>query len=209
MRVWAVVGLVLLAGCAWAFAAEPSVVVVRAPATRFTLGPDAVLEALRFAGAEIGGSQVRLPGELTATVEHPELRVSGAERRGAAVVVRLRCAGAGECLPFFAEIAAGDVELATQMAEAMQTVGHGTGAPAEMRAKEGRMAGTETTVERGVVVGARIRLELRDRQMRIVLPAVAVDAGAPGTEVRVASLDRKHTYRGVVVDAGTVRGGVE
>ena len=57
--------------------------------------------------------------------------------------------------------------------------------------------------------GALVLMQLMPQtyaQMRIQLPAVAVDTGAPGTEVRVTSADHRHTYRGVVVDADTVKG---
>ena len=61
----------------------------------------------------------------------------------------------------------------------------------------------------GITVGAHITLELTDPQMHIHLPAIAIDTGAPGTDIRVASLDRKHTWRGTVLDANTVQGGVQ
>jgi len=58
----------------------------------------------------------------------------------------------------------------------------------------------------GISVGSHVTLELSDRQMHIQLQGIAIDTGEPGHEIRVASLDRRHTYHGIVVDPTTVKG---
>ncbi len=195
MRAAVVIGLVLLAGGAWAaaFGAE-----TRLPNGRYALGTEAVARAMAADGVETRAEQVELPGSLSSAVAAPALRVTGAEVHGDGVlVVRMRCATAAECMPFFAEVRMGDRAEAERARDGLRSA-----AAAESVA--GHVVGAG-----GVTVGARVRLEMADAQMRIALPGIAMDAGAPGGEVRVVSLDRRHTYRGVVVDAGTVKGGVE
>lgn len=199
-------GVLLLAGLAWAVALAEEMPVAL-PNGRYPLSAAAVARALEGTGLAVQATQVTLPGVLTAAVARPTLRVSGATARGAGeLTVRLRCAAAAECLPFFAEVKMADRMEAAAAAQRLQ-------GGSESGAEAGAMqhAAAEAHVERAgaVAVGARVRLELADAQMRIVLPGIAVDAGTPGAEVRVVSLDRKKTYRGLVVDATTVKGGVE
>ena len=49
-------------------------------------------------------------------------------------------------------------------------------------------------------------LLLEDSHMRITLPVIAIDSGRVGGEVRVSSLDRKTTFRAIVLESGAVRG---
>ena len=159
------------------------------PPIRYPVSPVAVAAALTAAGLPTSAAQLRMSIPLYATTPSPELHIRSAEPRpDASLRLRVVCSNPVECMPFFASIegAANAASLAVFAAQ-----------PAPPRPAA------------GVAVGAHVTLELADRQMRIHLPAVAIDTGAPGAEVRVASLDRKHTWRGVVVDAGTVKGGVE
>lgn len=211
MRAAVVIGLVVLAGCAWGAALGEEVSAgTRLANGRYALGAGAVVEALTTVGMTVRVEQVQLPGTLSATVQSPALRVTGAEARGdGRFVVRLRCGVVSECLPFFAEVRMSDpTEAETAVGRLRAAAGAVAGARVSATGNAGEVAEVSSG-PRGVSVGTRVRLELADAQMRIALPGIAVDTGAPGSEVRVTSLDRRHTYRGVVVDAGTVKGGVE
>ena len=214
MRTMTVIWVLLLAGLAWAVALAEDLPVAAAalPNGRYALAVPAVARVLEGAGVAVRAEQVTLPGALTAAVAAPTLRVSGAEARGEGeLTVRLRCEAAAECLPFFAEVKMATRPEAVAAAERLRagmqpgvraaTVGAST-------VHSAAIAGRAEAVQR-LMVGAPVRLELTDARMRIVLRGVAMDAGVPGAEVRVASLDRRQTYRGVVVDARTVKGGVE
>ena len=171
--------------------ASPSAV-ARLP-LRYPVPPSAVAAALTSGGLPISAAQLHMPVPLYATTPSPELHIRSAEPRPDGTLrLRVVCGSPVECMPFFASVegaadAASLARLAVQLAQP---------APAAHAAG-------------GVAPGAHVTLELADQQMRIHLPVIAIDTGAPGAEVRVASLDRKHTWRGVVVDAGTVKSGVE
>lgn len=167
-----------------------------APPVRSVVSASAVAEALAAAGMPVTAGRVHLPGVVTARTKAPTLKLTGAQQRaGGALAVRVACQTAGECMPFFATVdPEGDHDVLAAFAARRF-------APAPTAALRPGAA--------GITVGALVTLQLADTQMRIDLPAVAIDTGAPGAEVRVSSLDRKHTWRAVVVDAKTVRGGLQ
>ena len=161
---------------------------------RVPLTGASVAAALAGTGMQVDASEVELPDSLTAAAGEPQLHVTGAEllpdRR---LRVRLVCGQPGTCQPFFATVrsasAAGDAAWLTGLPGATSP-----GAPRPPNPGGRLLAGGHAT------------LLLEDGHMRITVPVLAIDTGAPGAEVRVSSLDRKQTYRAVVADAGTVRG---
>lgn len=166
-----------------------------AAAIRYVISTSAVAAAIKEAGLPVVAARVHLPGAVSARAAAPALKINAAEQRGnGALAVRVACRNPAECMPFFATVDAAEDHEALAAFAARSF-------PSTREAAR--------TTGAGVAVGARVRLELVDAQMHIELPVIAIDTGAPGVEVRVASLDRKHTWRGVVVDATTVRGGVQ
>ncbi len=160
--------------------------------TRYVVGASVVAAALTAEGLATSAEHLRLALPLSSTTPAPELHIAAAEARpDGSLRLRLTCSNSTECLPFFASVEGAD--NAAFLAR-FAAVTHRQASPPHLP---------------GVAVGAHVTLELADAQMRIHLPAVAIDTGSPGAEVRVASLDHKHTWRGIVVDAATVKGGVE
>ncbi len=154
-----------------------------------------VAAALAEAGLPVAESRLHLPGVLTARNPAPQLKIAAAEQRAnGSLEVRFTCRDSVECMPFFVAVDAADDRTVLAGFAAHVLRDHATP--------------TRVSVS-GIAIGARVMLQLTDAQMRIQMPVVAIDTGAPGAEVRVASLDRKNTWRGVVVDATTVRGGVQ
>lgn len=185
---WCAAGTLLLAqvGAAQAPAAAGG---------RYAILPSAVAATLAEAGLPVAETRFHLPGSLSSRTDTPQLKVTVADRRAnGSLEVRFSCRSSAECVPFFVTVDAAD-DPSAMTAFAARTL-RDNSAPPRISAS-------------GIAVGARVMLQLTDAQMRIQLPAVAIDTGAPGAEVRVASLDRKQTWRGVVVDATTVRGGVQ
>ena len=166
---------------------------------RQVIPPSAVAATLAQAGLPIAEARLHLPGSLSSQTDTPELKVTAAEQRAnGSLSVRLTCRNAAECMPFFVTVdAADDRPALAAFAERALAQRQAAGAAS---ARSDRAA---------IAIGAHVTLQLTDAQMRIQMPVVAIDTGAPGAEVRVASLDRKHTWRVVVVDATTVRGGVQ
>ncbi len=175
-----------------AMAASPPLtaqMVERVPLTGAT-----VAAALTGAGLHVEGSQIELPGALATTNTDPQLRVTGAELLpDGRLRVRLACRQAGECQPFMAT-------LRSSGPEAM------AGLLALRRSLQPPSAARSNGNTDRLIAGQHATLHLESTHMLITVPVVAIDSGAPGTEVRVSSLDRKQLYRAVVADAGTVRG---
>ncbi len=175
-----------------AMAASPPLtaqMVERVPLTGAT-----VAAALTGAGLPVEGSQIELPGALATTNTDPQLRVTGAELLpDGHLRVRLACRQAGECQPFMAT-------LRSSGPEAM------AGLLALRRSLQPPSAAHSNGNTDRLIAGQHATLHLESTHMLITVPVVAIDSGAPGTEVRVSSLDRKQLYRAVVADAGTVRG---
>ena len=161
---------------------------------RFAIPFASIAAALAHNGLAISPDRLQLAVPVSATTSEPTLLLASAElRQDASLLLRMTCPNSGDCVPFFVTAAMSD------RAEAL----------AALAALHAHLA--PPTVERasGISVGARIFLQLADEQMHIQIPAIAIDAGKPGSEIRVASLDRKHTYRGVVADAATVKAGLQ
>lgn len=161
---------------------------------RFPLDADAVVVTLSASGLSVNAGDITLPADLTAAVTHPVLRITHAEAvQGERVRLRLVCENGGDCLPFFAVLQR-----------------HGPGkasATASQLGLESPRTPSTTYAKSAVLrAGTRAVFLLQTEHMRITIPVVSIDSGAPGAEVRVASLDHKQLYHGVVSDSTTVRG---
>ncbi len=154
-----------------------------------------VAAALNGSGLHVDGSQVELPGSLATTSPDPQLRVIGAELLAdGRLRVRLACRQTGECQPFMATLRSSSApEAMSNLLSLGKELQHTT--PVHVNSTNDRL-----------LAGRHATLHLQGTHMLITVPVVAIDSGAPGTEVRVSSLDHKQLYRAVVADAGTVRG---
>ena len=161
---------------------------------RYPLTGNSIANALTVAGASVIAADIALPSAMTATAPSPQLALQSAGLSGPTQLrVRVTCSVAGQCLPFM--VIADLHDNATALAALHLLAPRNTaGAPGAQTAADLLRAGQHAT------------LLLEDDRMRISLPVISLDSGAPGTQIRVASLDRKQTYRGVVSDATTVRG---
>ena len=166
----------------------------QAASSRYPLLPAAIADALKAAGVLAAPSDVTLPSALTASVPSPQLTLGSPERSGPTQIrVRVTCAQSGQCLPFM--VVADLHNPAAALAAQRQLAPH----------TEAKASGQGTAGEM-LRAGQHATLLLEDERMRISLPVISIDTGAPGAQVRVASLDRKQTFRAVVSAAATVRG---
>jgi hypothetical protein len=150
---------------------------------------------LAQAGVHVDAQAIELPASLSSTAVDPQLRITGAELLAdGRLRVRLACRQTSECHPFLAtlrpastpESMADFLSLQTSLPSARSTQPND---------------GTER-----VLAGQRATLFFEDTHMRITLPVLVIDSGAPGSEVRVSTLDRKQTFRALVAGPGTLRG---
>lgn len=164
------------------------------PSIRFAVSISSLVSALSQSGLDIRADRLQMAVPVSATTSDPALQIAAAElRQDASLLLRITCRNAGECLPFYATVLMSD---RLEAVAALTRLRPEASSPAAQRAL-------------GVTVGAHILLQLDDERMHIRIPAIAIDAGKPGSEIRVASLDRKHTYHGVVADPSTVKGGLQ
>lgn len=188
----------LSAGCSLlALAAAASTIPLQAqtPGERFPLTGAVVAAALNRTGLAVVATQIDLPSPLSAATKEPQLRVTMADLLpDGRLRVRLACQQTGDCMPFLATVRLPSApESLTAMANLQKTVKTAS-TPIHPAATGHLLAGQHAT------------LLMEDNRMRIALEVISIDSGVPGSEVRVSSLDRKQTFRAVVVDAGTVRG---
>jgi flagella basal body P-ring formation protein FlgA len=154
-----------------------------------------VSAVLATAGVFSEASQIELPPFLHTTSLQPTLKVTAAELLpNGRLRVRFACASSRECQPFVATLgAASSQKSSVDLAALRKSIGSENTLP------------TVGATHR-LLAGQHVTLLLEDDFMHIRVPALAIDSGLPGTEVRVSSLDRKQVFRGLVIDAATVRG---
>lgn len=162
---------------------------------RVPLTGAAVAAMLAQTGLRVDANQIELPGSLSTATANPQLHVTGAELLPEGPLrVRLACREARDCQPFLATIRSASAPEAMANFTGLQKSLQTTSSPRSIAVTERVLAGQHAT------------LLLEDIHMRITVPVLVIDSGAPGTEVRVSSLDRKQIFRAVVADAGTLRG---
>ncbi len=156
-----------------------------------------ITAALQKAGLTVTAPQIEIPSSLTATRQSPALQVTAAELLpDNRLRVRLACVQVSECQPFLAMV------TLPEKANALETI-------SALRSSFPASLPIQTGQSRGLRAGQRATLLMEDEHMRIALPIVSIDSGPIGSEVRVSSLDRKKSFRGIVLDAATVRGSLQ
>lgn len=167
----------------------------QASGPRLPLTPEQIASAITStAGVTIDPGDISLPASIVSSSARPILRVTHAEVAGTeGVRLRLSCATTGQCLPFVALLRTRTPEQASVMV-------------AKFEPLSTRPLPTSRQGDLNLRAGAHATFLLESDHMRISIPVICIDSGAPGSEVRVASLDRKQLYRGIVSDNATVRG---
>ncbi|HEV2575606.1 MAG TPA: flagella basal body P-ring formation protein FlgA [Acidobacteriaceae bacterium] len=164
-----------------------------------------VANLLHADGTNVTSSQVHLPMQLAAATPDPHLEIVAARKvTEHELDLEVRCQAIRECLPFDALVDTNDANTITALdRSARQPSAHAV--PEKVSSPVEPIA----TMSDHLAAGAQVVLVIADGRMRIHLPAIAVDSGAKGTQIRVCTLDRKKIFHAVVVDGGTVQGVVE
>ena len=177
----------------------------------YPISEQSIANVLEANGIRTHPSAVQIPGPLRASTESPSLEIVSAERIGnSRIRVELRCHHAGECTPFFVTVdLASSVERfpvgSVQAPTLNPTVRSANGSdPLGFEGADSRIGGHDARMQ----AGSRVTIVLANQQMLIQLPGIAMDAGAPGADVRICTLDRKTIFHARVVDSLVARGTV-
>ncbi|HEX4036800.1 MAG TPA: hypothetical protein VHX37_01965 [Acidobacteriaceae bacterium] len=165
-----------------------------AATARAAITPAEIAAAVNRFGIPIAPEQVFLLSNVQAVVTHPQLRVESVQRwNGQRVIVRLSCANAGECVPFFAELRLnpeGQTQIAAQANPELPAsdLGH--------------------PVPRGPLVhaGMPATLYLDGDHVHIRLTVICLQNGTAGQTVRATDKERRIVYTALVADSGLLKG---
>jgi hypothetical protein len=164
-----------------------------AASDRVSITPQQVAQAINGTGMNVSADQVVLLTDVLATNRAPGLKVVSMQRWGdRQIKFRLDCVKADECLPFF-------VAVRWSQAQPMPSVFAGTSSTAMNPAESGSNSFVVHT-------GSSAVLLLEGDHIHIQLPVVCLENGAIGQTIRVASPDRRQTYRVQVGNDAVLRG---
>lgn len=167
-----------------------------AQAAEHLLSPaQAVAAILQHSGIHAEAAQIEVPPVAFRGERDPQLRLTAAELLpDGRIRLRFVCQQIQACVPFLATVrSASSQDALRDLAGLRDTLAVLAPSRPQAAAPERVLAGQHAT------------LLLEDQRMRITLPVLVIDTGNAGAVVRVSSLDRKQTFSGVVLDAGTVR----
>ena len=164
-----------------------------AASERNPITPQQIAAAINGAGLKISADQVVLLSDVVARTSDPALKVESMERwDDRRLRVRLQCAKAEECLPFFVAVswgqaAAGQPALADLSSTAIS---------------QGKTGSNSFVVRAGspailLIEGAHIHIQLQ---------VVCLENGVPGQTIRATSQDRRQTYTAKVGEDAVLRG---
>jgi hypothetical protein len=176
---------------------ECSVAQALGVATRIPLTPTVVASVLAGAGLPVDPKELEIPADLSIRNAESRLRITGAELLSdARIRVKLACESVGDCQPFLVIVHS-------------QSTEQGLSGLAKLQKAVDTDPRTRISLPGRLQAGQRATFVLEDSQMLISMPVVLIDTGGPGVEVRVSTLDRKQTFRGVVSRSGVVRGSLQ
>jgi hypothetical protein len=168
--------------------------VLPASAEPVLIGTGQVAVAISAGGMLVSPEQITLLSNVVATTEAPALTVKSVERWDEQRErVRLACTRTTECLPF--------VVLVTLRQDS-------PGQPALWRSQPPptqQPAANPSAKTYDVRAGSAAVLLLEGNHVHIELSVICLENGASGQTIRVATKDRKQTYKARVVDKSIVR----
>ena len=182
-----------------------------APAN-YPISEEAIANVLQASGVKVHPSAVHLPGLLRSSTQLPSLEIASAERLGNdRTRIELRCRRMGECIPFFVTLDLGAADAALPLSLLQSKTSN---AEARSGKGSGQLQAERTAARAGdpparMQAGSRVTIVLADSRMLIQLPGIAMDAGAPGSEVRICTLDRKTIFHARVIDSTIAKGAIQ
>ena len=155
------------------------------------VSPEQVASAMRAAGVDTNADRIQMLASVT-TAPGATLRVAKkVEESPNTMLAELACRVRRQCLPFYVLIHVDPVASAVAKPAGSRQI------PA---------SAVSSFEEHPLVArGQPVTLIIENATSRIVLPAICLQAGVHGQAIRVASPDRKRTYRAEVINEKTVR----
>ena len=169
----------------------------------YNITPEQVAHALSEKGITVASDRIYLAATVVSTVPNPALEVESIEmppgesenskHPNSNLWIKVLCREESECIPFYAEMDSpkGITPLSTHAANANTAL------------KYTSFHKTDLDVVRA---GASVILVIQDPRMEIQIPVICLESASIGRQIRVASLDRKHIYVGLVVSKSVVKG---
>jgi len=154
-----------------------------------------IAAAVNRFGIPIAPQQVVLLANVVATTANPELRVESVQRwDDQKMMVRLSCAQAGQCIPFF-------VGLRVNRDAQDQAMAASNAAVSLVRASQPAMVRTPA-----VRAGMPATLFLEGDHVHIRLSVICLQNGTPGQTIRATDKSRRMVYTAEVADNGILKG---
>ncbi len=179
---------------------------------RFAVTPDRIIAAIREHQLPTEGVQINLWVPMTTQASDSQLDVQEISRTGTnSARLKITCHQRGQCLPFFVSATwpAGVSFLqpvAQPASPASLSSQHADAVAADANSVPGTSPHNSSKSVPVVLSGSPATLLIEDQKMHIRLQVVCLQDGADGAHIRVATLDRKHSYTAEVVMPGLVKG---
>jgi hypothetical protein len=188
MRAWVQhIGWVIV--CAWALLPAAQLAAEGVSQEIHPITPAMLVSALAKQDASLAGADISVPAGVVARAGAPDfvvLSVEAAPGANSRYWVKIGCRNAGECLPFFASV----------VSDKPLTCG-------ERQPVAGRVVPAQAPA---IHAGDHATLVIRRERSVIELSVVALESGATGQSIRVATPDYKQVFHGHVVSPTQIEG---
>lgn len=155
-----------------------------------------VAAALASRDISVQPDQVEFLASVKSNHPEPELEIEHLQTAGRrALLARIRCREAGECLPFLVVVHFSN----SQDAQAMLEGQHAGEVPP-------RRTGNPPRPVWIVRTGQQATFVLEGKDMRATTPVICLQNGRKGESIRVSSVDRKRIMVGEIVGPGLLHG---
>jgi hypothetical protein len=178
--------LIVFAAVAW---------VAASALDRVEISKDAIAAAIRNDGIQAKPEQLTLLTTVVSAGNSPRLQVESVVPWGDhRIRVRLRCSGAGECLPFLVSLNLDPTSVPAYKIDGVSPV-----------AVPDRQQGLGTLAVRA---GSPATLLIDEDRIHIRVPVICLESGSTGRIIRAVSKDRKQTYHAEVIGTALLKGGL-
>jgi hypothetical protein len=170
----------------------PAALPALAASGRYAINPDKVAGAMAGIGMQVSPAQLTMLSDAVATTSDPQLSVQSMQRwPGDKVVVRMECATAQQCLPFFVSVRLGNAAV-SQIAAVNSTI------------ETQPIIRTAPTI--AVRAGSPATLYIEGDHIHIRVAVKCLQSGAIGQTVRAEGPDHQQTYTAQVAGNGVLKG---
>jgi hypothetical protein len=163
-------------------------------AQHYAISAATLAEVVSRIGVPVSPDQITLPTGVVSTMPSPLLKIrSVVKLDNERLLVRLECVNSDECLPFLVDVRVG------------------LGSEAQIAALDSGSSSSSRATQPGggaqaVRSGSPVTLVLDGDHVHIRVPAICLQAGAPGQMIHVTDTHHRLVYLAQVVDTSVVKG---